>query len=248
MLFISTNRWTLAIGVLIVINSVAADGSQPAPTVSPPGAADSSPSTPLATDGDHKSGDNRDANASQSSPDTTSGSADQSTISTTTTTTATDSEGTGGDQSVTPNATINRTSYVEPLVNDLPSVPTPAPPSEMLSFEEWRKKIAEKAVQQQQKQQLHQQNGAQLTVPGATGQQPIGGQQTGQVLTSQGSPVGTQTSGQVTDAGSTGAVTQKLKSMGVQKRTRNFASHECGAKIVDSNPESESVLRFVFVF
>ncbi|CAG2101818.1 unnamed protein product [Medioppia subpectinata] len=128
-------------------------------------------------------------------------------------------------------------------VVELPSVPTPAPPNEMLSFEEWRKKIAEKAVHQQlrqQQQQQQQQNGQLSAGVKATGAQGGGG---GQQLGSQAS--GATGTGQTSPEVVNGGVPLKSKPMASPKRTRNFASHECGAKIVDSNPESESVLRIL---
>ena len=109
--------------------------------------------------------------------------------------------------------TINET-IIEPIVmNDLPAVPTPSPPNEMLSFEEWRKKIAEKAVN--------------LEPPSPK-------------ITSQVRPESQQSPPTIVQS----SVPPKQKERPIVKRTRNFASYECGAKVVDSNPESESVQRY----
>jgi hypothetical protein len=107
---------------------------------------------------------------------------------------------------------------LSPSVRDLPLVPTPAPPNEMLSFEEWRKKIAEK--------QILSENLMKNTIQ------------------SQSLPQSQQPSQQ--SVASTAQMPQTNKKP-ITKRARNFASYECGAKVVDTNPEADSVLRSLFV-
>lgn len=107
------------------------------------------------------------------------------------------------------NEDINRTVRVS-SVDDLPVVPPPSLPNDMLSFEEWRKKISEKAVNLEQPSQ-----------------------KTPQQTSSQ--------SQQSAPATSHSSAASKQKP--IAKRARNFASYECGAKVVDANSESESVQR-----
>ena len=115
------------------------------------------------------------------------------------------------DSSPDSNSSDNNNTEVPIRPDELPAVPTPSPPNDMLSFEEWRKKIAEKAMNKEQPSQK---------VPPQTAQQ-----------SHQSVPAATQSS-----------TASKQKPM--IKRARNFASYECGAKVVDANPESESVQRY----
>ena len=97
----------------------------------------------------------------------------------------------------------------------------------MLSFSEWRRKVGEQmdSVQKQHQQmlqlQLQQQQAAQDAVNSA-------GNGQGQTSVLQ------------------ETLPQHVKQ--VIDRARNFASHECGAKIVDSNQESQFGNRYVFFY
>jgi hypothetical protein len=108
---------------------------------------------------------------------------------------------------------------LSPSVRDLPLVPTAAPPNEMLSFEEWRKKIAEKQILSENLMKNAIQSQSSIQSQQQQSQQSVA---------------------------STAQLSQSNKKP-ITKRARNFASYECGAKVVDTNPEADFVLRSLFV-
>lgn len=113
-----------------------------------------------------------------------------------------------------------------------------APPvsaKDMLSFEEWRKKISEQMEHSEQKKQrdlnlISQQEsqGSLADLGGAGGSVQSASKATNPSLNgiNNGKPT-TITNSQTLPT----------------NRARNFASHECGAKIVDSNAEADFVNR-----
>ncbi len=122
-----------------------------------------------------------------------------------------------------------------------------SPTKDMLSFEEWRRKISEQMehseqqkrdlnlLKQHQQQLLlqdsHSQGGDGSALKTVSSSSTVNGNGGGHGNGGNGKPVHSTAS----DSGTS----QTLPT----NRARNFASHECGAKIVDSNAEADFVNR-----
>lgn len=124
-----------------------------------------------------------------------------------------------------------------------------APPvsaKDMLSFEEWRKKISEQMEHSEQRklqQQQQQQRDLNLISQQQQQQQLQDSQTASDLGGSGGQPalnaLNPSPNGHGNGKPSTITNSQTLPT----NRARNFASHECGAKIVDSNAEADFVNR-----
>lgn len=103
---------------------------------------------------------------------------------------------------------VNKSQAIESTVDDIIRMKNPA--KDMLSFEEWRKKIHEQmdmaSVQKKDlsAQEQHSANEVNVAKPPSSSKVAL-----------------------------------------ASNRARNFASYECGAKLVDSNSEADFVNRFV---